>query len=163
MTPRLAFLALFAVALAALLQCTWAAPLAIAGEWPDLILVTALLIALHHGFEAGLLAGLAAGLTMSAMTGAAPLAFFVSRTATAAGISTIREHWSGDNVLVQIAAVALGSLACEILFTALYTAVLADPRWLAHVFLRAGMNAVVAPLLAAPLARLGPREEVAAL
>lgn len=153
MTARNGTVVVLLVLLAALLQSSWLPDLALGAEWPDLTLVTVILVALLCGPEPGLLAGITAGLAMGWLSGCAGGAFLVSRVVTAAGMGQLRELWSRDNRLAQVLAVVAGSIGCEFVFALTWPSVTTQPEWFLRVVQRAVLNAVVALLVAPVVAR----------
>ncbi|NUQ02133.1 MAG: hypothetical protein HUU35_19980 [Armatimonadetes bacterium] len=135
-----------AVFAAAMLQTTWLPRLQVAGEWADPVLVLVLVTALLHGTEAGLVAGFAAGLLMGWLTSAAGAAFLISRLVGAVGIGFLAAHWHRENVLVQMVAVVVGTIGCELVFAGLYPPLFETPDLAFRLCLRGLLNA----LLAAP-------------
>jgi uncharacterized oligopeptide transporter (OPT) family protein len=74
----------------------------------------------------------------------------------------LREGCHAENVLVQVAAVAAGSVVCELAFVILYPPVLNLPRWFERILLRALLNAVAALVVAPLLDKLPVEREVVA-
>ncbi|MCC7495253.1 MAG: hypothetical protein IT204_23090 [Fimbriimonadaceae bacterium] len=146
------------VMLAAWLQTTWLPSLPLGGEWPDLVLVVIVLTALAGGLDAGLAAALSGGLLLALAAPAGGLAFVLSRLLTALWLVSLRNRWSRDNLVVQVVAVMLGTLACELAFAALRPAVLQHADWATRVGCRVLLNAPLAPFVSWAVARL-PIEE----
>jgi len=129
------------------------------GEWPDVALAGALLIALRFGSAAGLTAGLTAGLLMGWTSGLALPAFLVSRSLPPLATGWMRDHLHGDNFVAQLAAVVCGLFGAEVLFALCCSEVVDAPHWLSRVVTRAVLTAAVTPALAWLVARLPLPEE----
>lgn len=151
---RSLFWAAFAVIVAAWVQGALISRWSVGAEYPDLILVTILLVALIHGREAGLVAGVTGGLLLGWLTGFAGAAFFLSTVAVAYGVSLLKYHWHLENLFVRLLAVFLGSLGAAAMFVFLYPQALHTPDLLVRVTLRATLNAALALPAGAVVARL---------
>ncbi len=142
------------VLVAALLQSTWVGWIQVVGEWPDLVLVLVILVALQGGHEAGAAAGVAGGLAMGWLTGVGGLAFLLTRGAVGLAAAELRLHWHRENLVVQVVAVLCGTVACELLFAALNPSVIAVPGWAWRVATRALLNVPLVPLVSVVVSRL---------
>ncbi len=155
---RAVSLVVLLVLAAGILQGTWIRGLAVGGLWPDVVLVCVVLVGLLRGLEAGLAAGLAGGLLMGWLAGLAAPAFLFSRLTVGLGTGWARSHWHRDNLVVQIAAVALGSIVAEGLFLLLYPAALDTPMVGVRIALQTLLNLAIAPLVAVVAGRLPQME-----
>ena len=134
--------------LAVVLQSHFAHRLGWAGEFCDLSMAVAMACALAAGVETGLVTGLVSGVLMGYTAGMALPAFIASRVLVAAGVGRMRFVVHGGNPLAQMGIAAVGGLGAELIFVVGYPAVLGHPDWLDRVLFRAGLTAIVTPVVA---------------
>ena len=124
------------------------------GEWPDLVLVTIVLLSLQGGARQGLTAGVVGGLFMGLATGKSATAFLLSHLVTASMVVRLRRSWQIESLFIQVLVVLAATIGEMVLFGLLYPEVLGRPRFLDHLVLRCGLNIAATVPLSWLLSRL---------
>lgn len=126
------------------------------GVKPDLLLVFVVAISLLGGLPSAGVGALAAGWLQGAGSGIAVGSTVVSKAICALACSQAQPHVVRENPLTCMPVAFLATWVCEISFLLFYPRVW-EPLWAARVGLEAVSNALIAPIIYAPLLHLSRR------